>query len=255
MSLVVKALLSLCVALFSLSAGAQELNILVLGQSIAGNCNVQPYSAYPEVYQRDHCGGIMPAQDPLVWSDCEGGSIWIALGQRLVERKVADRVIFLPLGVQAQIMEWLPEGRAWQKLDEALTIADEQDITFDYVLWHQDSLDEGMNKFDYQNIVNKTIKYVNGRVKVKKWLVAQNLRCHDDPLDSVSMTKGSFSEISFNRYLGPSTKTLTKEYRIDNCRLNAKGQEELAERWFHSIVSAEKQYQKIKSESLLNLFQ
>lgn len=245
---------SLVIALWSLSLEAKEINMLVLGQTIAGNCNEQRYDMSDGVYQRGHLGEVLPAKDPLIWSDCQGGSIWIALGKRLVAQNLADRVIFLPLGVQANIMDWLPDGKAWQRLDEALSIAHEQDITFDYVLWHQDSLDNGMNKFDYQNIVNKTIKYVNGRVTVKKWLVAQNLRCHDNPADSVSMTKGSFSEISFNRYLGPSTKNLNRDFRVDTCRLNGKGQEELAERWFKAIVNAEKQYQKIKSESLLNWF-
>lgn len=255
MLLVVKSLLLSSLLLFSGALFAKDIYILVLGQTVAGNCNEQRYDVYPGVYQYDKQGNEVAAKDPFIWSDCEGGSIWMPLGKELIDHQLADRVIFMPIGVQSQIMDWLPEGVAWQRLNEALNLAQEKDIHFDYVLWHQDSLDLDMNKFDYQNVVNKTIKYVSSRVGVKKWLVAQHLRCRDDQSDSVAMTKGSFSEISFNRYLGPNTKALQKEFRVDNCRLNAKGQEELALRWFNAIVQAERKFEKIKSESLLKFFQ
>ena len=81
MSLVVKLFIWLSLGLMSGMAGARNLHILVIGEGSAANCNEHQFATLPYVAQIGLDGSEKPAADPFEWSDCEGGSIWLPLGE------------------------------------------------------------------------------------------------------------------------------------------------------------------------------
>lgn len=235
---------------------AKDLSVLVIGQSISSNCNEYSFSAEANVLQYNLDGKIIQAQDPFVWADCRGGSIWIPLGKLLIADKMADRVIFMPIGVGGtKVSDWLEGGRAYPKLEKALSIIRENKLKFDFVLWYQGSSDIGSNPNDYKQNFYKLYRTVRSSVQsATPWLVAMHSRCfggYDKGIENAQAEIGKGLPFFFQ---GPNGNSLGDEYRFDQCHLTRDGQVKMAELWLSSIKTAITKKSGFENESLLYIF-
>lgn len=219
---------------------ARELRILVIGQSISSNCNQHVYGPIDNIFQIGKDGNVKPARDPFEWADCDKGSMWMPLGKRIIDSGMAQKVVFMPIGVGAtSVRDWQADGRAFGKLNAALDLAAKEGIRFDAVLWHQGSADYGMARSEYTDRLLSVISYVNGKVQAGRWLVGVHSRCsgrYDANIEAAQRFVGEAP--AEKRYLGANTNVLGNEFRFDECHLNQMGQEQMAGMWLEALRNA-----------------
>ncbi len=255
MSLVVKISIFL-VSFFVGVAHAKDIFILVVGQSISSNCNEYKYKEIQGVYQVNLVGEVVPALDPFLWSDCKQGSMWIPLGGKIISLGLAKSVTFMPIGVGGtSVQDWLPQGRAFEKLGKAIRVANSSNIRFDYAFWHQGSSDVGRSPQAYAQNLSQVLRYISLNIKIDKWIIARHSKCgtHFDEMISKAQYQASLNYLA-RRFPGPDNNELGYEFRFDGCHLNKTGQEKMADLWLGSMIEADKNNLSIQKESLLNFF-
>lgn len=217
-----------------------EVRILVVGQSIASNCNEFVYAPIDGVYQIDRSGEVTPARDPFQWADCTKGAVWMPLGKLLIDSGVAKKVVFMPIGVAgSKVEDWLAGGAAFQKLNAALELVNKKGITFNLAVWHQGSANAGDSQAAYSKKLTEVLDYVNSKSTVDRWLIAIHSVCfgtYDRNVEAAQIELGNMRSLRY--YPGANNNTLGEEYRTDRCHLNKAGQEKLATLWLGSIQAA-----------------
>jgi hypothetical protein len=216
------------------------MRILVIGQSISSNCNQFVYGPVTNVFQIGKDGAVKAAQDPFEWADCNQGSMWMPLGKKIIESKLADQVTFMPIGVGgSKVSDWQAGGRDFDKLNQALDLVRKKGIAFDFVIWHQGSADYGLPRAEYVDRLLSVIDYVNRNAQVKRWLIGIHSRCsgrYDSEIEAAQRMVGDAADAG--RYLGANTNLLGDDYRFDTCHLTQQGQEMAAAMWLESIRNA-----------------
>jgi hypothetical protein len=238
----------MCLAGF---VSARDIHILVVGDESAGNCHLNAYANVPGVFQLDTNGQERPAVDPLTWSDCRGGSIWMPLAALLKQQPGVTKVVLMPVAVaNAKPVDWT-NGTAAARLSAALDVANAHAIRFDYALWQQGTTNRAdANAQDIKQVLT-VIKSATIRAKIDKWVIANRAA------SAVHPAKGepSFKEdVVRRRYLGPNEGGLTEAQHLPNYQLTAAGQETMAQRWFDAIQRADKLNSYYQKESLLYFF-
>jgi hypothetical protein len=235
---------------------AKDLYILIVGESISSNCNQHIYEPSEGVFQIDLSGNKIPSSDPFLFADCQNGSTWILLGRKIITANYARSVTFMPIGVEGMsVNDWLPGGKAFEKLSNAIIITKEKSIRFDYAFWYQGPADADPPSDQYAKKLSQVLKYISINAHVNKWIIAQYSKCR--ALSDNEIAKAQIEVASRNilrRFPGPNTNALGSEFRYDNCHLNFKGQEIMADLWFQSMVSADKANSAVQKESLLKYF-
>jgi hypothetical protein len=255
MSSVVKFILA--ILLFaSTSSHAREINILVIGDGSAAGCNEYRFQKTPHVHQLGKDGNVKSAQDPLDWSECQGGSIWIPVGEGLVSSGIAQDVVFLSIGLpETHVQDWSVGGKAYPALEAALALAERKKIRFDYALWQQGHADAGFSANQYYNNLRGVIKFVSLRTHVKSWIIAQGTGCPGMRIEGVETADERMGNLKiYNRFPGPNTRTLSMAERYGQCGLVKAGQYRLADMWVKSIIDADKRARSFQKESLLYYF-
>lgn len=258
-----KLLKSLLIVVFisflSTNLFAKNISILVIGQSISSNCNQYKYPDIQGIYQYDFEGNRIKASDPFIWADCNGGSMWMPLGKMIRNNNFADEVTFMPIGIGGTtVQDWLPNGRAYPKLQKAMSLIKNRQIKFDYIFWHQGSSDIGTPPEIYKQRFNALATHVIklGDLRSSKWIIARHSQCYgklDEKLWKAQTEIGRMdNHIRF--FVGPNTNSLGNEYRFDTCHLNQQGQEKMAALWFDSLKNAKKNENAFRKETLLNIF-
>lgn len=218
----------------------KELYILVIGQSISSNCNQTVYGPVDNVLQVAKDGSLKPARDPFEWADCTQGSMWMPLGKRIIDSGIAQKVVFMPIGMGAtSVHDWQTGGKAFTKLNSALDLIKLQNIKFDAVLWHQGYSDSGATQSYYKERLLSVIAYVNSRITVGRWLIGLHSRCYgsyDQVIEAAQRSVGDAAPEA--RFLGANSNLLGDEYRFDGCHLNGLGQEQMANMWLEALRNA-----------------
>ncbi|UOO81591.1 hypothetical protein LVJ83_11795 [Uruburuella testudinis] len=234
-------------------AGAKDLTILVVGQSLSANSGGHRYSEpVKNLYQIDLQGRRVPAKDPLLWASGDGGSLWMPLGRKMLQAGLADSVTFMPIGKGGTSLEnWLTPGSYVNgKMYRALDVAAQQKIKFDYVFFLQGSSDVGTPMKDYASRFYTLHHIIQGRLKQSgsdpAWIVARHTRCGDlfDPeVVAVQYAIGRRDNRK-HYFVGPDINPVGMQYRRDRCHLNRAGQEKVADMWLHSLQEVMRRQQK-----------
>lgn len=242
--------------LLSWSTQAKDLFIVVIGQSISANCNENIYGEVDGVYQVDERGERVPAKDPFIWADCNKGSMWVPLGERLIKSGVASTVTFMPIGVAGtSVRDWRKGGRSHEKFLNAYKLISQKNIMVDYIFWHQGSADSRMNSGEYRKNLVAFLKKARVKINADKVLVAQHSRCGREYAVNIADEQEKIGTLHNNRfYPGANNNQLGDEYRFDGCHLNKMGQEKMADLWLDSILEAEKIESHYDEETLLKFF-
>jgi len=217
-----------------------EIRILVVGQSIASNCNEYSYGPITNVYQVSKSGAILPASDPFEWADCGKGTVWMPLGKMLLDAGIARKVVFMPIGVGGtKVEDWQSGGLAFNKLNQAIDLVKKQGIAFDLAFWYQGSANAGDSQAAYRSKLTGVLDYISNRMDIERWLIAVHSRCngvYDRNVEAAQVDVGNM--LSSRRFPGANNNALGDEYRTDRCHLNHAGQEIMAAAWVESIRSS-----------------
>lgn len=236
-----------------LSANAKDLTILVVGQSLSANSGGHRYTEpVPNLYQIDLQGNRVPAKDPMLWASSDGGTLWMPLGRKILQAKLADSVTFMPIGKGGTSLEnWLTPGSYVNgKMYRALDIINQKNIRFDYVFFLQGSSDTQTPAKEYATRFYTLHHIIQGRLKKSgsdpAWIVARHSRCDklvSEPIWYVQQAIG-LRDNQKHYFVGPDINSVGMQYRRDRCHLNQAGQELVSDMWLESLQAAMRKQQK-----------
>jgi hypothetical protein len=254
MSSVVKAILGIGLALMSCTAMARDIYVLVVGDESAASCHSRTYGPVPGIYQLGLDGQERQAADPLDWSDCHAGSIWMPLAARLKRQQGVGKVVLMSVGVSGARAQDFSTGPAATRLHTALSAAKQRGIHFDYALWQQGFPDRAMPENLYLKQMQQVIKATSLDVDIDRWLIGSE-GCARAAFPGVAKAQAEIAkQIIFNRFAGPIDMQLDRQAQLPDCRLTAAGQEIMAQYWFDAIKRADLMDSRYEQEALISLF-
>jgi hypothetical protein len=211
---------------------------LVFGQSNAGNWGESRRVAGPHVFVFFR-GRYERARDPLPGANGNGGSVWTRLGDKLIEAKLYDRVVFVPASIGAtDISLWAPGGLLHKDLLRNVDEARKYGLRFTHLLWHQGESDAvlGISAADYEQRFLAMLKAIQSRGVDAPAFVAIATRCGRYPPNEI-IRQAQIALVNPSRgiFQGPDTDLLDERYRHDGCHFSDAGLDAHAEMWLRVI--------------------
>ena len=211
---------------------------LVFGQSNAGNWGESPLTAGPRVFSFFR-GRLARAKDPLPGANGNGGSVWTRLGNKLIESKLYDRVIFVPAAIGAtQISEWAPGGLLHKDLLRNIDAATDAGYTFTHLLWHQGESDAvlGTSTQDYEDRFHALLSAIREHGVDAPAFVAVTTRCSAFiPNPEIRKAQQDLVNPALGIFGGPDTDVLDETFRFDSCHFSDAGLDMHANLWLKVI--------------------
>ncbi len=212
---------------------------LVFGEGNAANEGETPRVANGQVFNV-FLGRLFHAEDPLFGSSGHGGSIWTRLGDQLIERKLYDEVVFVPMAVSAgEIARWSPGGDLHPKLIQRIRAAKWRGITFTHLLWHQGKSDvlHKTTKAAYQDAFHAMLDSIRKEGVSAPVYVSVTSRCwQEEPNRTIQSAQTELVDYLEKIYEGPNTDRLGPEYRYDGCYFTDGGLERAASLWLEVLT-------------------
>ena len=114
----------------------------VFGQSNAGNYGGEKFFAEtPNVYNYFN-NKFYKAEDPLLGSAGDRGSVWTLTANKLIREKITDQVIIIPAAVgSTSVSHWKGGGRLNYMFESRLKEAKSNNLSITHFLWHQGEYD------------------------------------------------------------------------------------------------------------------
>jgi len=220
-------------------ARAQRVMVaLVFGQSNAGNWGESPRTAGPRVFSFFR-GRYARAKDPLPGANGNGGSVWTRLGDKLIDTKLYDRVVFVPAAIGAtQISEWAPGGILHKDLLRNIDEATEAGYTFTHLLWHQGESDAvlGTSTQEYEERFRSMLASIRQQGVDAPAFVAVTTRCSAFiPNPEIRQAQQDLVNPAQGIFAGPDTDMLDETFRFDSCHFSNEGLDMHANLWLKVI--------------------
>lgn len=181
----------------------------------------------------------------MIGATGEGGSVWTRLGDKLIHAGMAEQVTIVPIGVGGvRVGAWAKGGELYDLLVRTVDRLVKEEITPDYILWHQGETDNILNtsKEEYIRLF-ETIREVFRSRGVQAPILVAQASYHPDCLEE---DNGNSAEIRdaqkalADKYVdiasGPDTDRLDQLWqRADGIHFSWKGQELHAEGWLDCL--------------------
>lgn len=211
---------------------------LVFGQSNSANSGETPHISRQGVHNF-YKGKLYAAQDPLLGATGRGGSVWTRLGDKLIERKYYDAIVFVPLGVGATaIAHWTPDGDLHPGLLQAIHDVKAHGLTITHLLWHQGEADARLktSKSAYQAMFLAMLSSIRTRGVSAPIYVSVATRCQEQrPDEQIRQAQQELVNPARGIYAGPDTDTLGFGDRYDGCHFSDEGLERFAQLWLEQL--------------------
>jgi hypothetical protein len=214
---------------------------LTFGQAHSANAGETPKKASGKVFNF-YNGKIYQAQDPLLGATGDGGSVWTRLGDQLLERKLFDSVIFVPIGVGGStIARWQPGGDLHEKLIQSIRSVTNSGLTITHLLWHQGESDtqRQTSKEQYQNMFRAMLasirrEDVTAPIYVAVSAAARCKKHHPNP--AIREAQQQLVDSINGIFPGPDTDPLDISYRYDGCHFTDEGLEKVSGLWLEILT-------------------
>lgn len=225
--------------------------LFTFGQSNSANHGQWSHLYTPkhEVYNYFQ-GNLYKAKDPFLGATGEGGCVWGIVADGLIDKKLAERVTVIPIGVGGvEIGAWAKGGNLHELLCSTVRQVVEKKIHIDYICWHQGESDNIRNtsteEYISQFLTIREVFRSNGIdapiiVAVASYhpdCIDENFGCSDEIRNAQIRLAEEYDDI----YLGPDTDQLNKLYqRADGVHFSYLGQKEHARMWVESVLRIKK---------------
>jgi hypothetical protein len=215
---------------------------LLFGQSNAANEGESPKVADERVLNEFN-GRLFRAEDPLLGSTGQGGSVWTRLGDEIIERNLYDEVVFIPMAVSASaIVRWRPGGDIHRKLIQRIREIKPMGLTFTHLLWHQGESD-ALNKTAktaYQEAFHAMLDSIRKEGVTAPVYVSVATRCNRErPNRTIQEAQTELVSPLEGIYAGPNTDILGLEYRYDGCHFTDEGLHHAALLWLEVLTRSQ----------------
>ncbi len=212
---------------------------LVLGQSNAANSGETQAGESPGVYEF-YRGRMYAARDPLLGADGDGGSVWMRLAARAIDRGAYDTIVLVPLAAGgSEIQRWTPGGDLHPRLLSVVDEARGAQLQFTHVLWHQGEADamRGTTARAYEERFRLLVSALRARGVTAPIYVARASRCaRHHPSDEIRQAQQALVERADGVFAGPDTDILGFGDRYDGCHFTTEGLERAAVLWLQAIL-------------------
>ena len=201
--------------------------ILAMGQSNAGNYGETLYRPVQPVFNFNwNDGKCYRAEDPLLGSTGDRGSVWTRLGDALVETKRFKQVVIVPVGVGgSSVRDWAgPDGPS-QRAVRANEALGRVGLHVTHVLWHQGEADYEMHKDVYSRLFARMTDYIRANGINAPVFVATATVCNNIGASQIREAQRELPFRLANVFAGPDTDALDSIYdRRDNlCHFSDRG--------------------------------
>jgi hypothetical protein len=229
--------------------------VVTLGQSNAANFAGGLYQAKADVLNFNiYDGQCYRAMDPLLGATGLTGNFATRLGDVLVARGLAERILLAPIGVgNTTIEHWSVGGIFNRRILVLIRRLWEARIIPDVILWQQgegNAADHDLGGRGYCRHLLEIVQTFRNYGITAPFLIAQCTICgrpHPNPLTRMSRAfwrqniragqrKAAQSELG--TLLGPDTDRIGYEDRFDCCHMSESGAQKQAEMWADSIVGS-----------------
>jgi hypothetical protein len=217
--------------------------IVTLGQSNAANFAAGRYSARHDVVNFNvYDGKCYRAIDPLVGASGDGGNFATRLGDVLIERGFAARVVLAPIGMgNTRIEDWSSGGIFNQRIRVLVRRLFDAGITPDIILWQQgegNAGDDDPGGRNYTRHLLEVVKTFRNSGIAAPFMIALCTLCGEPHPNAGNARAGQRAAVGAElaTFLGPDTDQLGHEYRFDGCHMSESGVLKQAEMWANSIM-------------------
>lgn len=213
------------------------LELLILGQSNAGNHGLQAFKTQGKVTNFWR-GDYFRAEDPLLGGSSTGGSVWVRMADYLLAGSdQVDEIRLSVLTVDASsIQDWLSSSRINFELERLVKDLQSADAHIDYILWVQGERDNviGTSQTDYETgLLQFQARLTSLMNRSLPLVVATSTFCRQYPASNrIAAAINILAKTEPARFIkGPSSDDLGWEYRYDGCHFSGEGQDVMAQRW------------------------
>jgi len=225
---------------------------LTFGQSQTTNSGPIRHKSDRNVYSLER-GKCYKAHDPLVDADSLGGSVWPILGNKLIQNKVYDNVLFVAIGENdSHVLQWSSIGPHHKKIKEAYKTLTGYGLSFTHLLWHQGETDSALFREEsrYKDILMAMIESLRAKgIDAPIYISVASKTRHFETNEDIRGAQKGLVNIDKGIYPGPDTDTLGYELRSDKEHFSEEGQQAFAMLWYDAIVKG-KEYDKTYNKSL-----
>ena len=217
----------------------------VFGQSNAGNYGGEKFIAETQNVYNYFNEIFYKAEDPLLGSAGEKGSVWTLTANKLIKEKIADQVILIPAAVgNTSVAHWKRGGKLNYMFESKLKEAKDNNLSITHFLWHQGEADNPngnspkLGLADYEKGMKEIILMTKKYFPRSKFIIAIASRCSfkmssSIPLQIIQKNLTNMKGV----YLGPNTDLIGLEDRYDNCHLSGRGLQKHSDGWVKAIKS------------------
>jgi hypothetical protein len=225
------------------AGGRNTFVVVTLGQSNAANFAAGRYSARHDVLNFNaYDGKCYRAIDPLVGASGDGGNFATRLGDILIERGLADRIVVAPIAMgNTRIEDWSSEGAFNQRVRVLIRRLFDAGITPDVILWQQgegNAGDDDPGGHTYSRHLLEVVQTFRDYGTAAPFMIALCSLCGQPQPNAKNVRLGQRAAVSaeIGTFLGPDTDLLGPEYRFDACHMSENGAHRQAEMWADSIM-------------------
>jgi Carbohydrate esterase, sialic acid-specific acetylesterase len=232
---------------------------LILGQSNAANHGAGKHTAQ----QRSYCLDFLRmrcyiADDPLPGASGNEGSVWSQLGDMIIEGKMFQNVLFVPLAFGGSfISDWVAGGSMYGRTSLALSrirkALNTRFLPFSGILWQQGEAEANhtnMSDLAYKMYFHDVVGDLRAHGVFAPIFVARSTICEsgDHPYRNhaaIRRAQGELADPYHGIFPGPDTDQIGAEGRRDGCHFSDIGLHRCAALWFEVLSTHKRLLQKL----------
>lgn len=214
--------------------------LLIMGQSNATNSGDSLYKPVHSVINYDWMNGkCYRAEDPLLGTDGDGGTIWTRLGDELIEHAGFKQVVLVDVAASGtSVRVWAGENGPAARAVKAAKALQRFGLKFTHVLWHQGESDWLMHKLVYMRLFKEMANYIRANGIDAPIFVATSTLCKGRRAPQIREAQIELPMTMPNVFPGADADSVDRirDRQSDFCHFKASGLAQLATLWRKAIV-------------------
>lgn len=226
------------------AGGKNTFVVVTLGQSNAANFAAGRYGARRDVVNFNaYDGKCYRAIDPLLGASGDGGNFATRLGDILIERGFAGRIVVAPIAMgNTRVEDWSSTGAFNQRIKILIRRLFDARINPDVILWQQGEGNVGDDDPGGRNYSRHLLEVVMTFRMYgisAPFMIASCALVADPPPTSEIVRAGQRAAVRIDHgtFLGPDTDLIGHEDRFDRIHMSEIGVAKQAKMWADSIMA------------------
>jgi hypothetical protein len=214
--------------------------LLIMGQSNAANSGDTRYKTRHDVINYNWVDGkCYHAEDPLLGTDGDGGTIWTRMGDDLIESGHYKQVVLVDIAVSGTRIRMWAGGEGPTR--HAVKIAAElrrHGRHFTHVLWHQGESDWETPRDIYIRLFQEMAEYLRANDIKAPIFVAQTTLCLGRHAPDVLQAQIELPTLMDNVFAGANADSVDRlrDRQDDLCHFKDSGLNQLAGLWRDALI-------------------